>query len=86
MHASYGHELTTSYDSLASAGVAYLFDIVAGPARERKDIRHGLVHMVNDSDLLMVSRAGSNAIQVVSQYIMMDSGAQHVIFGKKTCT
>jgi hypothetical protein len=39
--------------------------------------------MVNDSDILMVSRAGGNPIRVASQCVMMDSGAQPVMIGKK---
>ena len=53
---------TTSYDSLASAGQAYLLNVVVWPTREHRSIWHGLVHMVDDSDILVVSRARGNAI------------------------
>ena len=39
--------------------------------------------MVNDSGILMVSRAGGNPIQVAPQCVMMDSGAEPVMIGKK---
>jgi hypothetical protein len=39
--------------------------------------------MVNDSGNLMVSQAGSNPIRVAPQCVMMDSGAQLVMIGKK---
>ena len=46
-------------------------------------MRLGVVHMVNDSDILVVSRAGGNPIRVAPQCVMMDSGAQSVMIGKK---
>ena len=39
--------------------------------------------MVNDSGILMVTRAGGNPIRVAPQCVMMDSGAQPVMIGKK---
>ena len=39
--------------------------------------------MVNDSGILMVSRAGGNSIRVAPQCVMMDSRAQPVVIGKK---
>jgi hypothetical protein len=41
VYASHGQEPNTSYDSPASTGVAYLFDVAARPAREHKDIQPG---------------------------------------------
>jgi hypothetical protein len=61
-HASDGHEPTTSYDSQVSAGATYLSDVAARPVREHRGIQHGVVRMVNDSGILMVSRAGGNTI------------------------
>jgi hypothetical protein len=82
-HTLNGQEPTSSYHSPASAGAAYLSDVAARPARERRGIRPGVVRMVNDSGILMVNRAGGNPIRVAPQYVMMDSGAQPVIIGKK---
>ena len=39
--------------------------------------------MVNDSGILVVGRAGGNTIQVAPQCLMMDSGIQPVMIGKK---
>lgn len=82
-HASDGPEPTTSCDSPVSAGAAYLSDVAARPARERRSIRPGVVRMVNDSGILVVSRAGGNTIPVAPQCMMIDSGAQLVMIGKK---
>ena len=63
-HASDGQELTTSYDLPASAGATYLSDVAARPARERRVIRHGVVRMVNDFDILVVTQARGNTTRV----------------------
>ena len=82
-HTLDGQEPTSSYHSPAFASAAYLSDVAARPARERRGIRPGVVRMVNDSGILMVSRAGGNPIRVAPQSVMMDSGAQPVMIGKK---
>jgi hypothetical protein len=74
-HASNNHEPITSYDLPASSGATC---VAARFVRERRGIRPGVVRMVNDSGILVVSRARGNAIRV-----MMDSGTQSVIIGKK---
>ena len=58
-YASNGPEPTTSYDSPVSAGAAYLSGVAARSARERRNIRPGVVRMVNDSGILVVGRAGA---------------------------
>ena len=83
IYASNGPEPTSSYDSPASAGAAYRSDIAAQPSREHQGIRLGVVHIVNDSNILVVSRTGGNTIRVAPQCVMMDSGAQPVIISKK---
>ena len=65
---------TTSYDSQASTGVAYLLDVVA---------RLSVVRMVNEFDILMVSQAGGNIIRVAPQCEMMDSRAPPAMIDKK---
>jgi hypothetical protein len=82
-HASDGHEPTTSYDSSVSVGTSYLSDVAARSVRERRDIRPGVVRMVNDSGILVVSQAGDNAIRVALKCVMMDLGAQPIMIGKK---
>ena len=52
-------------------------------ARERRGIRPGVVRMVNDSAILMVSRAGGNPIRVAPHCVMMDSRTQPVMICKK---
>ena len=77
---------TTSYDSPTFVGVAYLSDVAARSTCERWGIKHGVVCIMNDFGILMVSRVGGNTIQVALQCVMMDSRAQLVIISKKTCT
>ena len=61
-YATDGKKPTLSYDSSASRSVAYLSDVVARPAYEHQGIRPIIVRMVNDSGILVVSRAGGNPI------------------------
>ena len=82
-HASDSQMPTTSYDSPASAGATYLSDVVARPACKRRGIRLGVLRIVNDFDILIVSRARGNIIWVAPQYVMMDSGVQPIMIGKK---
>ena len=65
---------TTSYASLESAGAAYLCDVAARSACERRRIRPGVVRMVNDTGILVVIRIGGNATRVAPCCVMMDSG------------
>ena len=73
----------TSYDLPVPAGVAYLFDVAARPACERRSIRPGIVRLVNDTGILVVSRIGGNGARVAPRCVMMDSGTQPVMIGKK---
>ena len=82
-HVSGGQESTTFYNSPASAGTTYLSDVATRLACERQGIRPSVVHMVNDSSILVVSQAGGNIMRVAPKCVMMDSGAQPVIIGKK---
>jgi hypothetical protein len=41
------------------------------------------MHMVNDSRILVVSWAGSNNIWGAPQSVLMNSGAQPVVIGKR---
>ena len=58
-HISDDKGLTTFYDSSKSAMVAYISDVAARPAYERRNIRPGVVRMMNDTKILVVSRAGA---------------------------
>ena len=62
IHTLDGQEPTSSYHSPASARATYLSDVAARPLCERRGIRRGVVRMVNDSGILMVSRAWGNPI------------------------
>ena len=55
---------TTSYDSPTSVGATYLYDVVVRLVRKHRGIQPGVVRMVNDSSILVVSRAGGNIIRV----------------------
>ena len=74
-HASDGQEPNTSYDSPTSAGATYLSNVPAWPTRECRSIRPGVMHMVNDLGILVVSRAGSNAIRVASSVLWWIRGS-----------
>ena len=74
---------TTSYYSSKSAETTYLLDVATRHAHERRNIRFGVVCMVNDTKILVVSQDGDNAIQVAPQYVMMDLGAQLVMIRKR---
>ena len=82
-HTSDSHELTTCYDSLAFASATYLSDAAARLARVPRSIRPGVMRMVNDSGILVVSRVEGNAIRVAPKCLMMDSGVELVMIGKK---
>ena len=58
-HTSDDRAPTTSYDSPVSAEAAYLSDVAARPAREHCGIRPGIMRMVNDTNILVVSRTGA---------------------------
>ena len=64
-HALDGQEPISSYNSPASASTTYLSDVAARPTRERQGIQPGFVRMINNSNILVVSRAGGNPILVV---------------------
>ena len=74
---------TTSYDSRESVEAIYLSDVAARLACKRRGIQLNVVRMINDFDILVVSRVGGNDIQVVPKCVMMDSGTQPIMIGKK---
>ena len=82
-HTSYDKAPITSYDLPVPAGAAYLSDVAARPTRECRGIRPGVVRIVYVTGILMVSRTGGNATQVAPRCVMIDSGAQPVMIGKK---
>ena len=61
---THGQEPTTFHDSPTSTGVVYLSNVAVGPARECRGIRFGIVCMMNDFGILVVSRAGGNTIWI----------------------
>lgn len=66
VQASNGQKPTTSYDSPTSAGTIYLSDVATRLACICQGICPNVVHMVNDSGILMVSPTGGKIICVVS--------------------
>ena len=74
---------TIFYDSPKSMKAAHPSNVVARFIHKRCDIQHGIVRMVNDTNILVVNQARGNTIQVAPQSVMMDSGAQLVVIGKK---
>ena len=74
---------TTSYDSPESSGIAYLLDVVARFARERRSIRPNVVRIVNDIDILVVTWVGGNALQVAPKCMMMNSKIQPIMIDKR---
>lgn len=83
-HASDDRDPTTSYYSPKFAGASYLFNTVARFSLKHQGIRSGVVCIVNDTDILVFSRAGGNTIQVVLQ---CDDGFEGTTNydGQKTC-
>ena len=49
----------TSYDSRESTGAIYPSDVATRLARERRSIQPNIVRMMNDIDILVVSRTGT---------------------------
>ena len=82
-HTSDDRAPTTCYDLHVFAGAINMFDVATKPARESRSIRPGVVHMVNDTDISVVSRTGSNATGVAPRCVMMDSGTHPVIIGRR---
>ncbi len=58
--ASQQTEPNPSFDAPLPTGVAYLSDVAARSARERRNLRPGVVRLVNDNNVLVVSRTGGN--------------------------
>ena len=56
-------------------GAAYPLDVAARLAHERLGIQSGVVRIINDTGILVVSEAGGNTIRVTPQCVLMDSGA-----------
>lgn len=83
-HALDGQEPTTFNDSSTFAGVFYLLDVAARRAHERRGIRPGVMRMVNDFGILVISQAGGNTFQVAPKGVMMDSRAQPVMISKNS--
>ena len=82
-HASDDRAPTTSCDLLVSTETIYLSDVAAGSACERRGIRSGVMCIVNDIGILVLSQTGGNATQVAPRCVMMDSKAQPVMIGKR---
>ena len=64
-------------------GAAYLADISARSARERQSLHPGVVRLVNDNGLFVVARTGNSSIRATPLRVLLDSGAQPVMIGKR---
>ena len=71
-----------AFDVPLATGAAYLSDVAARPARERQHLQPGVVRLVNDNNVLVVSRTGGHTTRATPLRVMMDSGAQPVMIGK----
>ena len=75
--------LQPSEDQSLISGVAYLSDIAARSARERRGVRPGVVRLVNDDGVMVVGRTDGNSTRATPLRVMLDSGAQPVMIGKQ---
>ena len=75
--------LQPSEDQSLISGVAYLSDIAARSARERRGVRPGVVRLVNDDGVMVVARTDGNSTTATPLRVMLDSGAQPVMIGKQ---
>lgn len=83
MHTSDDEGSSTSFVSRMSVEAAYMSNVAASLAHERRGIRPGVVCVVNDTGIQVASRTESNITRVSPHCVMMDSGAQAVIIGKR---
>lgn len=58
-------------------------DVAARPAQERRNLQPGVVRLVNDNNVLVVSRTGGNTTRAISLQVVMNSDAHHVMIGKQ---
>ena len=72
----------SEHQSLIS-GVAYLSDVAARSARERRNLRPGVVCLGNDGGVMVVACTDGNFTRATPLRVMLDSGAQPVMIGKQ---
>lgn len=72
----------TIVDPSITTRAAYLTNVAACSAREGQGLRSGGVRLVNDNDIFIVKRTPNNTTQVVSLWVMMDSGALPIMIDK----
>lgn len=75
--------LQSSEDQSLISGVAYLSDIAARSARERRSVRPSVVRLVNNNGVMVVARTDGNSTRATPLRVMLDSGAQPVMIGKQ---
>ena len=73
----------SSGDQSLISGVAYLSDVAARSARERRNLRPGVVRLVNDGGVMVVGCTDGNSTRATPLRVMLDSGAQPVMIGKQ---
>jgi hypothetical protein len=63
----------SSGDQSLIAEVAYLSDIAARSARERRNVRPGVIRLVNDGGVMVVGRSDGNPTRATPLDVMLDS-------------
>ena len=75
--------IQSSGDQTLISGVNYLSDVAVRSARERRGVRPGVVHLVNDNGVMVVGRTNDNPTRATPLRVMLDSGAQPVMIDKQ---
>ena len=75
------HQMTPNppFDVPLATRLAYLADVAAKCSHECQSLQSGLVQLVNDNNVLVVSRLDGNTIRATLLRVIMDSGAQRVM-------
>ena len=81
MQAPFKQEQSLGLPSCCDTATVYLADLSARSARERQQVKPGVVLLVNEGHVLLVSQ--SKAPSVYPQRVLMDTGAQSVMLGKR---
>ena len=81
MQALFEQEQLLGLPSCCDTATVYLVDLSARSARERQQVQPGVVQLVNEGHVFSVSQ--SKAPGVYPQRVLMDTGAQPVMLGKR---
>ena len=81
MQALFEQEQSLGLPSCCDTATIYLADLSARSARERQQVKPGVVRLVNEGHVFSVSQ--SKAPAVYPQRVLMDTGAQPVMLDKR---